>query len=94
MSCDGFQFLNSLTVQQASATIPNITEIFSNLHAKIYFCVFDHRNAYHRVDIYEEHLQYTAFQNVDGQILHVFWVGLCPSDVFSLDGTCFAGHNW
>ena len=64
-----FRFLNSITVQRASATIPNITEIFDNLRDKTYFSVLDLRNAYHSVEIFEEHRQYTAFQNVDGQIL-------------------------
>ena len=62
-----FRFLNSITVQQASATIPNITEIFDNLHDKTYFSVLDLRNAYHSVEIFEEHRQYTAFSH----LLHI-----------------------
>ena len=32
------------------------------------------RDAYHSIAIFDEHRKYTAFQNVDGQILH--WVAL------------------
>ena len=69
-----FRSLNSISVAQASATIPNINEIFDSLYGKTIFTVMDLRDAYHSTAVFDKHRRYTAFQKVDGQILH--WVAL------------------